>query len=424
MKNRMTGKILLITLAGALTLNACDTSSNVDPLFQQHYIKYFGGDGDSEGVDLIVNPDDTYVLMGSEIRPDGARMIQVIKTDDEGNQIWSKYFGAGSEYPQDIEPIGTGYIILTNVAQGNGKFNFKLIRLTEDGDASDSVTYNILTDQQARTVTPLADGGFYVVGKTSDSDILNTNDNSLPVQEAEDLLFVRFDNTFSLAGTTEDRIGSSSIGSAVKVFENATGGFLYAAYSNQPTDGEPNVADSYELNFIFRSFSFDPGNVFTRYVGDDSKNEVMTQAFRSSDGSVYAIGTATDIASSNSTVLYTKIRNSVTVPSKQYENDFRPVGADNCEGVSIFANATTCLLLVNKISTDATRDVCLLKANAITGDIETSWTQGLTFGTPANDDMGNVVMLTPKGDILILATFNLTNQRKMTLIKLTENGGF
>jgi hypothetical protein len=408
----------------------CDTASNVEPIFKDHYIKYYGGDGDEQGIDLIVNNDDTYIVMGSVVSPGGQRRIHLVKVGADGEIIWSRYHGGVDEYPQDIEPVGAGYVILTNVAAGEGNFDFKLIRVDATGAKIDSLVYDVLTDQVARTVTPLADGGFYVVGNTKDSDLLNTNDETLPVTEQEDLLFVRFDNTFTVVNSFEDRIGSSSVGSVARVFENADGGFIYAAFSDQPVDGEMNVSASYETNFIFRSFSFDPGNVSSRYIGDDARNEIMNQAYRSQDESIYAIGTSRNLSgTASSTAFITKVRDSSNpldpAPVKSFENNFLPVGTTLCEGVSIYSENGVCLLLVNKVSdADGTRDICLMKANPITGDIESNWTRGLVFGTPANDDTGSVVTATPSGDILILGTFNLTNQQKMALIKVRMNGKF
>jgi len=402
---------------------SCDTSSNVDPIFKNYYIKYFGGDGDNEGKDLIVNPDNTFVLLGSSVLQDGSRKIYVLKTDTQGNVLWEKQYGNGFEYPEDIEPTTSGYIILSNIDIGDGKHQFKLIRIDNDGNKVDSLVYDLLLDQFGQSITPLSDGGFYVVGNTSHSDSTNTNDNTLPVTEQEDILYVHFDNTFMKDNSTEDRVGSSSVGSTVKVFETAPGKFMTAEYSNQLDDDDSGVASDYENNFVFRNFTFDPTSTSQGLIilGDNTREEVLNQTVRSSDGNFYSIGTSTG-TSSSSTIFITKTRTISSGPLKLFENSF---SVGRMEGISIYPRGSSCYVLANIISdADFTRDIWLTKVNSFTGDQVPSWIDGMTIGTLANDDFGSVVAESLSGDILILGTMNLTNQKKIALIRLTSDGKF
>jgi hypothetical protein len=413
---RMINRLFFLLIAG-LVISSCDTASNVDPVYRDYFIKNFGDDGDSEGIDMILNLDGTYTMLGNAISPGGKRRIFVVKADQEGNVVWHKKFGDGSEYAQDIEPISNGYIILSNVDKGTGGFYFKLIRIDDNGSKIDSLVYDVLTDQFARSVTPLINGGYYVVGNTRDTDASENTELTIP--DFEDLLLVRFDNTFTKAGSFADRVGRSSVGSAIKVYENSNGSFTYVAYADELENGTTDVV--YENNFIFRTFTSDPKNVPSTFVGDETKEEIIKRSFRSADGSIYAIGTAYS-SPTTSTIFLAKARNSVTAPTKVYENDF---GIGRLEGVSIYANNSSCLVLANRFDdADGTRDIWLTRVNAITGDQEPLWINGLSFGTTTNDDTGSVVIEVPNGDILILGTFNLTNQRKMALIKLKANGSF
>ena len=43
-------RIFILTL---LALAACDTSNNVDPVFERYFITYYGTEGDQEGVDML-----------------------------------------------------------------------------------------------------------------------------------------------------------------------------------------------------------------------------------------------------------------------------------------------------------------------------------------------------------------------------------
>ena len=421
MKKLQSRVILFISMV--MGIMACDTSSSVEPVFKQYYIKYLGGDGDNEGIDLIVNTDNTFVILGSSVLQDGSRKIFVTKTDSEGEAIWEKRFGNGNEYPQDIEPISGGYIILSNIDIGGGVHDFKLIRIDNDGNKIDSLVYDVLEDQFARSVTPLLDGGFYVVGTTNDKDPSNVGSIGLPITDEEDLLYVRFDNTFSITGSNEDRVGSSVVGSAIKVFETTSGKFFTAEYSNQITAGEPNIASSFEHNFWFRNFNFDPGSAAEGqlFIGDNTREEYMNKTVSVGDDNFYSIG-ASILQPSSTNIFVTKVRSTDSGPVKLFETSF---GLGQMEGISISPGISSCYVLANRISeADGTRDIWITKISAFTGAQDPAWVNGFTFGTPANDDTGSVVIEASNGDIVILGTIGLTNQRKIALIKLTPDGKF
>lgn len=393
---------------------ACDTSSNVEPLYKKHFVKLYGGDGDNEAQDLIVNPDNTFVLLGSSVSQNGARKNYVVKTDTEGNVLWERRFGDGFEYPQDIEQTAGGYIILSNINIGNGQYQFKLIRIDNNGNKSDSLVFNQFSDQFGYSITQLSDGGFYVAGNTSD-----IGDNVPLPSDIKDLLFVRFDSSLSWGDDTT-RVGGSSDGAAVKVFETSPEKFMVAEYSDIVRNQDP-----IELNFDFRNFGDDPSSTSgaPEIIGDETREEFMNQTVNSSSGSYYSIGTSIDLSNS-STIFITKTGNSPTGPVKIFENTF---GLSNTEGVSIFPSAYSsfCYVLANSINAaDGTRDIWLTRVNSFTGAQDPEWSSGFTFGASTNDDTGKIVAETPSGDIIILGTMNLTNQKKMALVKLSSDAKF
>jgi hypothetical protein len=409
--------ILFVLMVGIYV--SCDTSSNVEPIFKKHYIKLFGGDGDNEGKDLIVNPDNTFVLLGSSVLQDGSRKIYVLKTDSEGNVLWEKRYGNDFEYPQDIERISTGYIILSNIDIGNNQFDFKLIRIDNDGNKTDSTIFNVFDDQFGYSVTELSDGGFYVAGNTSDTEGAGNAELPPGTTDAKDLMFIRFDNMFVWGGTDTTRVGGSSDGSAIKVFETSPENFMSAEYSNLliPQDSDD------ELNFAFRNFSHDPANTSQGFevIGDNGREERMNQSVRSSEGNFYSIGTSVGSASSSS-IFITKTRSTPSGVIKLFESSF---GVGRLEGVSIFPGNSSCYVLANIISeADGTRDIWLTKINSFNGDQDPAWLDGITIGSTANDDSGSVVAVAPNRDILILGTMNLTTQKKIALIRVTSDGKF
>ena len=417
MRNR--GAFILGSLLFLMT-----TCTDPGDTYQRYFIKYFGADGDHDAADMVVNADGTIVLIGTAEFPanSGKTKVYVAKSTASGKVIWEMTFGNGTDHAQDIEPIANGYVILVNTVVDVDQTQFKLIRIGENGDKStaDSLVYDVLADQTGKSVTPLSDGGFFVAGNTLDTDSITTGDAFLPVPEAYDLLCVRFDNTFLTANSVEDRIPSSTIGSAMKIFESGGGSFIVAAYSNSLKKNEPTNAANYEENFNFWQFTFDPSSPSADVlaIGDDLKDEILNQSVTDGEENYYSIGTSLGLSSN---ILITKTINSVEGPVKIFENNF----GTGLEGASISPGVFSCYVLANAVNeSDGTRDIWLTKVNAFTGDQDAAWINGVTFGSPTNDDTGKVVAEAPNGDIIILGTMTLTNQKKIAIIKLSKDGNF
>jgi hypothetical protein len=400
---------------------SCDT--DVESGHKNYFVKYYGEDGDHQAIDMVVNSDGTMVLLGISEFPanSGVKKIYLVKTDAEGNILWEKTYGDGDEFPQDIESIPTGFVILSNVQTNSidNYFDFKLIRVDFDGEKIDSLYFDLLYDQYARTVTPLQDGGFFVVGKTQDQD--PDDDPTIPKPQLEDILFVRFDNTFLKANSSIDRVGGFSTGSAIKVFENPSGNFTYCAYSDELTevDISPSIT-SYENNFIFRSFVNDPSSVNSTYIGSTTREDQMNSVSRGPDG-FYSIGTST--LTSSKLIFVSKVVNTSGEPAEIFQ---RLIDSDTqFEGISISPLFSGCAVVGNKIDpADGLRDIWVTKIDAFTGGQLTGWETGVTFGSPSNDDVAATSQQLPNGDIVILGTMTLVNQSKIALIRLRDNGEF
>jgi hypothetical protein len=90
------------------------------------------------------------------------------------------------------------------------------------------------------------------------------------------------------------------------------------------------------------------------------------------------------------------------------------------EGAAVAPAGTTKFLVVaNESNAALKRDIYLTKM-----DILFNKEFEVKFGAPNNDDVGSAVAELPNGDILVLGTMQITNQKKIALIKLKSNGEF
>jgi len=392
-----------------LLTSSCDTSGNVDPVFNDHYIKYYGGDGDQEAKDVLVVGDSILILGTSTTGL--TKRIYLAKTDLEGNLGWEKTFGStySEEVAQDIELIVGGvdagnFAVLSNVKKNaQDSAAFRLTIVAPDGDSVRSVLFNQLQSQRAKSVTPLSGGDYFLTGNTTDVTI----NPGLP-SDLEDVIAVRLQSDLTVASL--DTIGSSSIGSGIKIFEGS-GIFYYAGYSDEltPLTG-PDV--QYESNFTFQSFYPRPPGTPKGYAGNDSDQEQLAFVAKSDLLNNYlAVGTQT--ISGNSSLYVSLLNGNFTIAR---ENAIQ----QSTEGVAACASGINFLVVGNKVKAGGNRNIWLAKVNSsltITlGPIE--------FGGTNNDDTASAVAELPNGDIIVVGTMSLVNQKKIALIKLKSNGQF
>jgi hypothetical protein len=342
------------------------------------------------------------------------------KTDGEGTIIWERKLGEISrdEIAQDIEPIIAGpdagnYIVMSSVVKSIAdSLAIRLTIVSPDGDSLKSELINRYESQSGRSITPLSDGTYFISGNVLNADTLNVD---LPIFDIEDVLVIRVPSSL-VPNPVADyfRIGLSSLGAGVKIFEGPSPDFYYAGYSDELI-GSESVATDYELNFVFRKFTTDPSSVSSVYAGDPGieDNEEMSSIAKSGSGLSYlAVGTRTD-GSGNRTIVASTANVNFTAANSMQN---LLVGA---EGISASASGATSFLVVGNKINPGGRDIWLSKV-----DITLNPIFAVTFGGSNNDDTASAVAELPNGDIVVLGTMELTNQKKIALIKLKSNGGF
>lgn len=410
----------LIVLVASFLWVSCDTESTVDPVYKDTFIKYYGEDGDQEGKDLVVNNDGTIIILGTSTSPGGLKRMYLAKTDGEGTIIWERKLGEISrdEIAQDIEPIIAGpdagnYIVMSSVVKSIAdSLAIRLTIVSPDGDSLKSELINRYESQRGKSITPLSDGTYFISGNVLNADTLNVE---LPIFDIEDVLVIRVPSSL-VPNPAADyfRIGLSSLGAGVKIFEGSSPDFYYAGYSDELI-GSESVATDYELNFVFRKFTTDPSSVSSVYAGDPGieDNEEMSSIAQSGSGLSYlAVGTRTD-GSGNKTIVASTANVNFTAANSMQN---LLVGA---EGISVSASGSTGFLVVGNKINPGGRDIWLSKV-----DITLNSIFAVTFGGSNNDDTASAVAELPNGDIVVLGTMELTNQKKIALIKLKSNGGF
>lgn len=132
--------------------------------------KTYGGSGNDHGWAVRQTEDEGYVIVGfTDSFGAGALDVYLIKTDAEGNELWSKTFGgSGEEYGWDVRTTSdNGFIIAAQTnSMGNGEIDAWLIKTDSEGNEEWSKTYGGDKVDRIFSVQQANDGGYAAAGIT------------------------------------------------------------------------------------------------------------------------------------------------------------------------------------------------------------------------------------------------------------------
>jgi hypothetical protein len=152
--------------AGDFAVYLIKTDVNGDSL----WTKTFGGTGTDVGFSIKQTTDGGYIIAGSTLSfGSGDFDIYLIKTDSIGSPLWSKTFG-GTNDDEGFSVQQTtdgGYIITGSTDSfGSGDYDAYLIKTDANGDTLWTKIFGGIFNDLAYSVQQTTDGGYIVVGYT------------------------------------------------------------------------------------------------------------------------------------------------------------------------------------------------------------------------------------------------------------------
>lgn len=414
-----------------ILLFSCDTENNFSIPEDNYFVKFYGGEGEQEGVDFILNADGSVVMLGNSRKTaTDQQLIYAVKVDAQGAVLWQRYYGtslAGDKVAKDLELHPDGRIIvLGEFARGVSNSDVYLFSINSDGVLQDSVIVGlnkngIETDEHVNSVTVISDG-FIVTGSTTK---VETND----VRDIRDAMHLRFDNSLNeipQAGPITwgpRNYGFNSDDVAVKVVEVGTNNFYVFGFSNRIN---PPYNGDYNFWIYFLSGNGVPINA-DLYTGKTSEDEelksVELSPVQSGPGYILS-GTATRPTGETQSYLV-KLSETLSFASTDILVETNPTDMGNTVGGNVTTNSLLSqefMLLTNdRTSSDQNVNLALTK---LTRELTKAWQVPLLFGGISDDFAGSVKEL-PDGRILVVGTMTvggLNGQRKMVLMKLNAAG--
>src|SRR5690606_3012548 len=290
-------RCLLIVFLTILITGSCDTENNLEPVYEDYYVKLFGEEGDQEGVDLVVSEaDQTVLLLGTTTEPSGNKRLFLVKSDWAGNLIWKKKLGGANDTAKDIEPSSDGgYIILAetkDLLAEDPTENVKLIRVTPEGEKTDSVVFG----------TPKLEGVDYGIEKPHSVTAMNdgyivTGSLEYTTVEADGGLkkvsYLKVKFGLDLVWDTRFRYYNSQaeFSTGVKTFRTADNRVYTIGSDNKDEQGNGS-----NYNFWYFGFDYVGGEgsgTRHNWMGEDQAGheEILSAACTSFGSGIFMVGT-------------------------------------------------------------------------------------------------------------------------------------
>jgi hypothetical protein len=402
---------------------SCDTDNTIKDPSLTHFVKYYGGDGNQLGVDMLVLSDGNLLLLGNS-QVSGTKSIYLVKVDPKGEIIWEKTFEGGNEVAVDIEPTPDGnFVILAELEVTAENHDAKLIIVSPDGDEIRSASYGTPSNktETPKSVTPLRNGGFIVTGVTVADTATNPSVNP---DLYSNIFHYRCDAAlvFTNANWYEYYGATNQVDGAVKTFQDPTDNFYVFGYSDQIIKPQQQG----KLTMLYYRIG-DGGTADSEVaiLGDEAQNirtDYVHQVSAELGGGYLVVGTTLN-SSGITTLRAARLRDNLEfnpVRDEQFDKEIvvLTTSVEAVSGTTSLVAPQGFLLLGEELRSSGTRNLSLTKIDQL-GQLV--WT--VSLGSEEENDEAAAVVETLDGKILVLGTIQLgDNQNKMALFKLNSTG--
>ena len=414
-------KQIMTFLIAIVFVFSCDTDKNIEPPDQSHFVKYYGADQDESGVDMIVLPDGSAILLGNtEV---GENRIYLVKVNPVGEIEWEKYIGTSSDVAKDIEPTLDGnFVILSDYQDPADNVQVKVIKINSDGEKLDSVVHGSPGIENGRTITPLSDGGFILSGTTEfTSNLPKPGDPD----DASDIFHFRCDQNldFNFA-LWEDQYGPGTIDGATKVVERSLSEFYVFGYSNRDHPGNTLEKTNLQYYLIGSGGAINQNVIYLGDFDQDTRSAYVLNVPSAMGGGYFILGTK--VSSSGSISLHAaKLRGplsfNIAIDELLDKEITLGTGPQAYEAVAAAASINGpeagFLLAADEIRLNTRSNISLSKIDQLGNVI---WF--VSLGSEDKVDRAAAVAELPDGRIYVLGTVGIGDQTKMALFKLNSAG--
>lgn len=407
---------------------SCDTASTIDPPNDSFFLKYYGDDGNQEGVDFVQNADGTLTLFGNTGTAPN-RQLYLVNVDANGNRVWERTYGGPlDDNAKDIELTNDGRLVIVSDYDSEPTRDIVIMTLALDGTKIDSTLTGFpsggSTDEIATSITQ-TDDGFLVAGSTSNVSIKPVDPLNPNPTDTRDALHVRyFDDLTDYSSSWQKARGPGNFDESAKIVQVSPTQYYFFGYS----DRSIGTTGSSDANFYFLGLGeFGETNTDEYFLANPGSDEILSSVTIAPpvSGDGFLLSGITQNAGS-SDIYLVKLRNSLSFTNDDLlvnKNLGANLGAINSTRTSSYPSLSSgFLLLSNTIDASGNQSFYLDKIDALGNRV---WQNPFIYGGALEDAVGSVQEL-PDGSIVIIGTFAVGDdgEKKMTLIKVNGEGKF
>ncbi len=417
------------------------------------FIKYFGEDGNQEGVDMLVAANGFY-LLGNTVRSNSSngRQILLLKTDLKGNEIGRWEFGGpADDFAKDIEFTLDGNLVIgANSVQAATGSDAMIIKVSLTGQELGKTVVDFGgSDETVSSVSVLSDGGFVLMGSTDNATIKPDQTPATPpaLTDTHDIMQLRFDQNLVQIPSWNRAIGVDFSDFGIKMYEilppptNHPRRYYIFGYTNvlrtNPFD-PPNTNNfNYWITSVSENGDAVGSSLYSQLPGNS--NEFLSAVeFNSNAGDLGYLLTGVSRSSNRNDIYVVKTKPQINfdipaplagpdpVPytdivfSQQLQLNLGSV-ASNVTNVFPTSNGYFIVSNAKNSATGGSTDWLLTRVEQSGG---VGWAVPVLLGGGGEESVGSVKQL-PDGSIVVFGTFEIGSERrekKMALIKLTKDG--
>ena len=394
-------KYSIVLLTSLIVLYAdcgVQDKSNAENSVQSSFIKYYGDTSSARGVTVEETTDGGYILTGYSTGGEhGAEDAYLIKTDSNGNRIWTKYYGgSGKDYGWAVRQTpDSGFIIVGYTDSfGKGGMDIYLIKTDQEGDTLWTKTMGGTGDEYGWDIRITDDQGYIIAAQTDKDGKGNIDAFLLKLDENGNEIWSR-----SYGGNKIDRIFS--------VQQTADGGFISAGITYSFSSINEQDRDGY----LLKTSATGNEEWYKIFGGDDY--DVCHSVALTNDGGFFIAGYGESYATFGYRDMY------LIKTDKDGNKEWLKVygGSGEERGIKGYQTNDSGYIAIG--FTAENRDICLVKTNSV-GD--SLWTRNM--GNPNEVEFGYTVRETKNNELILIGHAEPLNREysRILLIKTNDEG--
>ncbi len=414
-KNYIQIWILIWLVMPTMFLWSCEPNS-VEVEAPNAFLKFYGGGEQQEGLSLKQTPDGGFIMLGSTNSfGHGGWDIYLIKVDRAGNEEWSNtYGGVGNDRGKSllVEDDGS-YIVLgdyqrveVNQSEIKMHIDMYLLKISATGQQIDSAFFGNngsgkeYSNEIGSEVQKTADGGYVIVGSTTNWDITGDTPEDSIANAPTDFYLVKTINGFELDWENAKGFPGEDIANSVVQFDDST--FLITGSTKDGTQGDK---DLFVSKIRKKGVTIDKRNF------GGSETDVGNRIIKT-DGGYAVIGTSEESGKKNILLVNILIEGSQLNGVEKIVDS--KIGTSSNEGNDIVQLPDGNYLILGTATSAGDKNFYLVK----TGN--SGWERKI--GGEGMDE-GHAVITTENGFVLLgNSTFEGTSNTMINLIKTNKKG--